>query len=114
MRSLTSTEDCRGLDSLLTQPLKGYIDPCDPAHQNSASTDVFAALATASAAHAPCAMGLAKMTASGFRMEVRALSPHVGSISDRYPISRSPPCRHPREVMMLSQYVSGYLYQCTW
>ena len=53
MRSLTSREDCNGLDSLLTQPLNGYMLPCEPAHQNRTSRGILKALAMASAAQAP-------------------------------------------------------------
>ena len=55
--------------------------------------------------------GVGKMTASGFRMEVRGAVPMSGRFQTgiRYP---GPRPADAEEVMILSQYVSGYLYQC--
>ena len=81
MRSATSREAWTGLTCAETWPLRGYIEPLQPAHQNIWSIGSFAVEATQSAAQAAAASGLAKSATSGLRIEVSAESCQSGSSS---------------------------------
>ena len=62
-------------------PLRGYIGPWQPAHQNRLSSGRCAVAAMQSPAQAACAIGLAKMTASGLISAVSVSSCQSGSTS---------------------------------
>src|SRR5436305_167195 len=64
-----------------TLPFIGYIGPWQPAHQKVASSGRRAVAAMQSPAHAACATGLEKTTASGLMSAVSVSSCHRGSTS---------------------------------
>ena len=59
----------------------------------------------------PLSLGSTKVSQGKVPDTANPSMPQVGSISEIYPISISPPIRHPADVIMFSQYVTGYLYQ---